>query len=422
MDRVQLAGLYFLGTEEYNSSNNMMATVVLKEKIDYEKLFPSYRALIKANPLLQTKIIEQPGENKFYWGRFSFEEIDGFLSFEQEQLSKKNDMETILKQYYPTNTRIPFYITVVDDYTVVVCMNHIIANGRSFIFWIQKWLQYYAGDKQENMVETTNTAFRHKSLHMLKRISAFLWVPVFLADFMLKVGKNTAKDTVDLSYGRRPNQNENYAIKSYSFSREDTQKILQRCKTKKMTLTEYMCGIFANDLLQYDHSKNRVLISIPMDMQSLLPYSPENTYGNLIGNLPAQFFRGREIEKQVKSVFKWFKRGLPYSLTCLSAAACRSYEKTKMQYLDLNKKPMPERFPLGDFSLTYSNLGVISYPVMEKLVDSIYFYFKPQTILVASSTLSGKLYVEVSLTKDLYNAEKVFNLFDQVLSVENLSR
>jgi NRPS condensation-like uncharacterized protein len=421
MKLVQLAGLYFLGTEEFNSSNNMMATVVLKQKIDGEKLFPSYRELIMENPLLQTKIVERPKKNMFTWGRFSPEEIECLLSFEQQQLVRHYDMDTVLSQYYPTNSRLPFYITVVDEYTVVICMNHVLANGRSFIFWIQRWLQYYAGDKNTSINEqTANTAFLQQIRLMLKRLSAFFWLPVFLVDFMLKAGKNAVKDTVDLSYGKQPSKSNRYAVRAYGFSRKDTEEILQQCKTQKITLTEHMCEILAKGLLQYDHHKKRVLISMPMDMQPLLPYAPENSYGNLIASLPAQFFRGKEIAPQVRAVFKWFKRGVPYSLSCLLAAVATSYERTKSQCLALCKKPIPERSPLGDFSLTYSNLGVISYPVMEKFVDAIYFYFKPQTILVASSTISGKLYVKVSLTKDLYNAEEVFALFDQILSLDYL--
>ena len=421
MKLVQLAGSYFLGTEEFTSSNSMRATMVLKEKINGEKLVGSYRELILENRLLQTKIIEYPEKNKFEWGRFSPEELEQLLSFEEEKLSKKYDKDTLLKEYYPTNTRLPFNLSVVDEYTVVISMNHIVANGRCLVFWIQKWLQYYAGDKQKGRDEQTiHTNFLHRILRMMKRVNAFLWLPIFLTDFILKAGKNPGQDTVDLSYGKTPAKSNNYATKSYGFDRDETKKILLLCKAKKMTLTEYTCEIVVKGLFQHVPDKKRVVVSMPMDIHPLSPYSPEHTYGNLIASLPTQFFQGKEIDKQVKSMFRWFKRGLPYSLSCLGAAVSRSYEKVKIQWLEQSKKTMPERSPLGDFSLTYSNLGVISYPVMERLVDSIYFSFKSQSILLVSSTLSGKLYMKVSVSKDLYHAEEVFKLFDQILSSEYL--
>lgn len=397
-----------------------MATVVLKERLNLEKLFPSYRELIVKNPLLQTKIIERPEINRFSWGRFSNDEIEHFLSFEREHLAGKYDKETVLQQYYPTNTRLPFHITVVDDYTVVVNMHHAIANGRCFIFWIQKWLQYYSDEQMGVFDQTAPLPFAPKFLLMVKRIGAFLWLPVFLANFILNARKYASKDTVDLSCGKMPDKNQVYFTRSYCFSREDTKRILLRCKLARMTLTEYMCVVLAKALSNSAPDKSRVFISLPMDMQSLLPYSPENTCGNLIASLPAQFFQGRELEKQVKSAFKWFKRGVPYSLSCLFAAVSTSYEKSKAQCLELCKKPIPDRSPLWNFSLTYSNLGVISYPVMEKLVDSIFFYFKSQSVLLASSTISGKLCMEVSFSKDLYQTEQITALFDQILSVEHL--
>lgn len=83
-------------------------------------------------------------------------------------------------------------------------------------------------------------------------------------------------------------------------------------------------------------------------------------------------------------------------------------------------KTMPERYPLWDFSLTLSNLGVIADPMMEEWVDSIYFSIKNQSLLLSMSTISGRLMAEVSVLENLYDPEEVFGLFDQILSVENL--
>jgi len=421
MKLVQLAGLYFLGTEDFNYSNCMMATVILKEKIDEQKLFSSYKELIIDSPLLRTKIIECPEKNKFDWGRFSSEETSKLLDFERKQFNTKYDMETAIKQYYPTNSRLPFYISVVNEHTMVVCMNHIIANGRGFIFWIQKWLQYYSGVKKTKHVQLTASSFGHLLLRMLQKINACLWLPLFLLNFILKTGKAAAQDTVDLSYGKRPGPNDDYGLRQYSFSREDTQKILQKCKQAKMTLTEFMCGMLAQSLLEHDLNKRRVFISIPTDTMDFSPYSPEHTCGNYVASFPAQFIRGSKIAKQVESEFKWIKRGIPYSLSCLFAALSPSYAKVKAQCLALCQKPIPERSPLWDFSITYSSLGIISYPVIEELVEAIYFRIKNQSILLASSTISGKLYMEVSVSKDLYDVKKVFPIFDKILSVNYLT-
>jgi NRPS condensation-like uncharacterized protein len=417
---VQLAGLFFLGTEEFNASNCMIATVVLKKKLNYQRLFSSYRALIVENPLLQTKIIERPEKNRFCWSRFSDDEIERCLDFERDQLAMKFDKQALLDQYYPTNTRLPFHISVVDDFTIVACLHHALANGRSFIFWIQKWLQYYADHHVKSEEHPTDHGSGRRALLMLRRVGAFLWLPFFFTGFLMRTGKAASKDTIDLSHGKMPTRNRRYFTKSYSIDREDTKKLLQKCKRAGLTLTEYICVALLRELFYLFPEKRRIFISIPMDMHSFVPYSPERMRGNLIASLPAQFFRDQGVEKQVRSVFKWFKRGIPYSLSCLFASASTSYKKTKAQCLALSRKPISERFPLWDFSLTFSNLGVISYPVMSKLVDSIFFSFKSQSILIAISTISGKMCTELSFSRDLYKPDEISSLFDRILSADHL--
>ncbi len=61
-----------------------------------------------------------------------------------------------------------------------------------------------------------------------------------------------------------------------------------------MTLTESICELLVKGLFQHTPDKKRIVISIPMDIYSLSPYSPENAYGNLIASLPAQFFKGKK--------------------------------------------------------------------------------------------------------------------------------
>lgn len=419
MDLLQLAGLYFLGSEAFTSSNSMMATIVFKEKLDSAKLFQSYQALIRDYPVLQTKIIESPESNRFDWSQFSPDEMAELLQFEREQLTRKRDMTTFLKEYYPANTRLPFNISVIDDQTAVVMLNHAVANGNCLVYWIQKWLEYYFGsDEAGEVVRQPVQGSGKLGASWIRGLKAFLWVPVFLGNYLFKAGNQSGRTTVDLSYGNLPDKGNNYAMKSYQLSRADTEKILQRCKSKKMTLTEYMTFIVVRGLFRHAPGKKRVLISMPMDLQPLAPYLPESAWGNRVASLPMQFFDGPDIEKQVKSIFKWFKRGVPYSLACLIAAFSISYKKAKIRILEMCKMPVPERGPLLNFTLTYSNLGVISYPSIEKAVEAIYFSFKSQTIFFVTATISGRLCLNVSLSKDLYDAEEVFGFFDKVLAVE----
>lgn len=418
MDWIKRSSWYILGSEEFVSSNSIMATVVMKAKLDTSKLFSSYRELILGNPLLQTKIIDHPKKDSFEWGRFSQKELDELLCFEEGQLFKKFTMEELLAQYETTNSRIPFRFSVIDECTLLFFMNHAVTHARGMIFWIQKWLQYYSGEKEEK--RTSYSSYKDGILRALKRAGALFWMPVFTQDFIKRASKVTADDTVDLSYGKKPVRNGSYVKKSYSFSKLETSKILHQCRLKKMTVTEYLCFQLTQGLFEYDSQKKRVLVSMPMDIQSFNPYSSETMCGNFVGALPAQFFRDKDLEKQVKSVFKWFKRGIPYSLLAVSSFFLRSYSKFKSNCPKQCEKPIPERAPLGNHSVYFSNIGIISYPIMERHVESIHISLKTQFVMILASTISGQLMMEICISKNLYDPEKVFQLFDKILTLDNL--
>lgn len=424
MDAIKLASTYFFGTEDYILSNSMIATVTFKRKIGTEKLLSSYRLLIMDNPLLQAKRVEQFERDAFLWGRFSQEELENFLEAEKAQLSKYCTEEEVLAQYASTNSSLPFRIFPIDEYTMIFAMNHAVANGRSLVFWIKRWLEYYTDESEAKSKKKAakGDVSRDRLLRMKRRICAFLWMPVFVIGFMSRViGKraNTG-ETVDLSYGRKPEQGGGFVKKSFCFSKEETDEILRRCRGEKMTLTEYICYQVTQGLLHHASGKQRVFVSMPMDLQQLVNYSQETMHGNYVASLPMQFFRDGNLEKQVKSEFKWFKRGVPYALSIFFASFSNSYRKYKQQCLELVMKTMPERFPLWNFSITLSNLGIISYPILEEWVDTIYFSIKNQSLLLTTATLSGCLMMEVSVLENMYDSEEVFGLFERILSVEHL--
>ena len=71
-------------------------------------------------------------------------------------------------------------------------------------------------------------------------------------------------------------------------------------------------------------------------------------------------------------------------------------------------------------SITLSNLGIISYPIMEKWVESFYISVRAQSLFLSSATISGRLMMELCVSKNLYDPEEVISLFDRILSEKHL--
>lgn len=419
MDVIKLASIYFFGTEDFNSSNCIIVTVTFKKKIDQERVYPSYRALVMENRLLQAKMVEQPEKNTFQWNRFTKEELKTLLDFEEEQLSKYFTEEEVLERYDSTNSRLVFHLLPVNENTIVFSMHHGVTNGRGLIFWIKKWLEYYSREINTVPEETDiSSGLRERIFRTGRRISAYLWLPVFLTGFAINAyGKN---ETLDLSYDKKPKKDRGYVKKSYSFSAEKTREILRQCRRHDMTFGEYLCYRMTDGLLEHDCGKQRVLVSMPMDIQPLHPYSPQTMHGNYVASLPAQFFREGDLRKQVKEAFKWFKRGVPYGLLRFAAVFTHSYEKFKRSCLDSCKKTMSQKAPIMNASITFSNLGIISYPIMERWVESLYMSVRAQSLFLSSATISGRLMMELCVSKNLYDPEEVFSLFDRILSEKYL--
>jgi len=421
MDAIKLASSYFFGTEEFNSSNCMIATVTFKRKIDPERLYPSYRALVMEQPLLQAKLEECPQKNTFKWNRFPIGELEAFLDFEKEQLAKYVTEEEVLERYDSTNSRLVFHIFPMNENTMIFSMHHGVTNGRGLIFWISKWLEYYLRETDDKPEEVPDfSGLGKKILRIGRRISAFLWLPVFIIGFVLRAYKKDKNETLDLSYGRKPKKGRGYVKKSYSYSVQETREILRQSKCNKMTVGEYLCYRITDGLLEHDSRNQRVFVSMPMDIQPFHPYSPQTMHGNYVATLPAQFFREGDLKKQVKSTFKWFRRGVPYGLLRFAALSSNSFQKYKKQCLETSQKTITERAPMMNISITLSNLGIIADPIIERWVESAYISVRAQSLFLSSVTISGCLMMELCVSKNLYDPEEVFSLFDRILSEKHL--
>lgn len=424
MDAIKLASTYFFGTEDYLSANSMIATITFKRKISPATMYSSYRLLILNNPLLQAKKVELPAEDSFVWEPFTEDELDRLLALEQTKQATYRTEAEILADYAPTNDRLPFRIDPINEFTMIFAMNHAVANGLSLVFWIQRWLEYYSGAREakSGIASRELVVPVNRKAHLGKKVAAYTWMPVFIAGFLFKaMGRGGgASGTVDLSGGRKPETGGTHAKRSYCFSQEETAAILRHSRNRDMTLTEYVCYRMTEGLLQHAPKQQRVFVSMPMDLQHLLHYSPETMHGNYVASLPMQFFRSGDVAKQVKREFRWFKRGVPYALSIFFASFSNSYRKYKEQCLQLSMKSMPERFPAWNFSITLSNLGRITHPLLEEWIDTIYFSIKNQSVLLTTATLSGRLMMEVSVLEKLYDSEEVFGLFDRILSPDHL--
>lgn len=421
MNAHQMATAYVLGCEQGISSNGIIAVLNFKNRINRESLFPIYRKFILENKMLQSKFAEDSTNCGFHWDILNEEELNMLLSKEQTRQSRVYKEEELLQYYEPTNAALPFIIMPIDDYKMGVLINHALANGRAVNKWIERWVRTLLGEKNTEIKEVLPTESIISRLdRRIKRINSYIWLPAYKHYCKLRrKGKFAPEKTLDISRGRYPTPDDEYLCRKYVLSSENY-KIMNDCRKRLgLTFTEYFVYVIAKAFLDFYKEAENVNISVPMDIVTYFPYACAESPANMTGSLPVKLCRGEDLRGQVKKAFKWFRRGIPYSLlTAMGKSA--SYSMIKQFYTQDCGLPINKRGPDNNFSFIISNGGSIRYETLDYALENIWFYFKLHSIFIAAINFSGKQFFTVTLPKGLYGDGKMIDLIDAIFTPEYL--
>jgi len=153
---------------------------------------------------------------------------------------------------------------------------------------------------------------------------------------------------------------------------------------------------------------------VPVDIRSEVPGVTLYSLGNYTSSLIVQIFKRKDIAKQVRAAFAWFKRKVPYGLAKMIELTMPNEHKVKIYFKNKASLPISERAPLENFTFALSNLGIIKSPLLEKIIGRISAHGKTQTILFTVLTLNNKLSIEVCLSNDLFHSDEVFSLTNRL--------
>jgi len=421
MNAHQMATAYVLACEQGISSNCIIAVLDFKNRIDTASLFPTYKRFILGNKMLQSKFIEDSTDCGFHWDFFSEEELETLLSKEQARLSKVHTEKELLNCYEPTNATLPFIAVPMDDNKMGVLINHALANGNAMNRWIERWVCALLGED----TAVTKEVLPEKSIisrlkRRIKSINAFIWLPAYRKYCnSRRKGIFAPEKTLDISCGRYPSPDDEYVCRKYVLCNEDY-KIMNDCRKRLgLTFSEYFVYAIGKAFLDFYKEAENVNISVPMDIADYFPNACREIPANMTGSLPVKLCRCVDLRKQVKKAFKWFRRGIPYSmLTSMGKSA--SYGMIKQYYAQDCMLPINKRGPDGNFSFIISNGGCIRHETLNHALDNIRFHFKMHSIFIAAMNFSGKQIFTVTLPKGLYGDEKMLGLIDSIFTAEYL--
>jgi hypothetical protein len=387
MDISRIGTLFIIGPERFIAGNDIVFTAVFKEPFAQAELFNSYReSVLKHSAMhsmwvglnkklnkerigLNKEVADRPvseakeskstalsapvakessalsvpmasvplakedsvlsaiEENKkrCAWKPFPPEKLEELLLYEKGRIERRHDLNTVYSEYCPTNERLPFRLTPINERILVLSLNHSYSNGRGALTWIEEWLRCYAkaadvhkvhepdqksdwlrchaneaginlpslmpGTNLPSLMPGTNLPnlmagagfsggdFRTRppgdsSFHGcnrrkgIKKLKCLFWTTIYLLSFLWRSGRTASAETVDLTHGQQPGEHgSGYRVRTYIFSPEETAKVIRKSKIMGQTVSEFLCAAIAKIFFKAQPERNRLCISVPVDLR-----------------------------------------------------------------------------------------------------------------------------------------------------------
>ncbi|MDX1693831.1 MAG: hypothetical protein R3208_08690 [Ketobacteraceae bacterium] len=416
MEVDQVGSTYIQGKEDIMRGNSIIANVRFKEPLDREALWESYRRFILARKNMRLKWVKEDDSKGYQWVEFDEQEVEELLEKERPTLEGYTTTETVRSEYYPTNTRLPMRLALLDDYTLVVVINHTFATGRAGVYWFEDWLQFYESKSSETPpLLAQRTARKPSATTQLSRDAVgMFWLITYLIKFFRDAGKKPTLDTVDLSHGRQTHQySSGYSVKSYRLTPEQTVALRKRCRSRGVTVTEHLVEVIAQAMFDLQPDKQRVCISVPVDLSLLMRYVERSRPGNYTSAIIIQLFRNRELIPQIRSQLKWVRRGVPYYFFRL--LGWLNTDKTlREKLINGTRLPFTSRGPLEGHTCILSLPGTVKKARLVEKIEWASGHSRTQAPLIAFASIGRVTCMEVSAANDLYKAQEVFAAADKI--------
>lgn len=413
MKAVDAATSFWVGSEEFLGANSIMFTLVVKEPIVSERLYPTYRKLVLENPMLQSKLVDQPGQKSMEWTVFSPQELEALLQKEAQLLAHRYSHQEVIDRYDPINTRLPFNVSQVDDRTLVFKTHHALLNGRAGVYWIDRWLAYYSG--QNVPADSSTERPRVKFGKLLASCSAAI---SYIVRFNKRAGKHSQAISVDLSAGRPPVKQAQASRKAYHFTSDETSRVLQVAREQDMTLTQYVHAALSRAFFETATSEERLVTLGVMDLHEFVGTTPGRVRGNVTANLPIQLYKGTDLRQQIREAYHWLVRGAGFGINTVLGTLLGSFDKRRKTFATQCEPPLSARDAMtGTFG--FSNIGVVELEHLAQCAESFSACLKTQTFFILAVTLNNQLSFDICLSHDLFSPE-LFELSDRVLTPDYL--
>jgi hypothetical protein len=406
MDVGRVASLFIHGSEASIAGKDMYLRVELARPVDQAAARAAYERMVQEHDPLRSDFVKDDEAASYRWRRLDDEELSARLEVELERMESPSEDVELSSVYVPTNEGLPFRVLIPGPQRLVFCISHVVANGRAVLAWTARWFDYYSREiGAEHRAETLPPVRKRPLVWRIGAGLRGIWaVLAYLVGFFARAGgKRAAAATVDLSSGATPRLGVcDFQVTSRTFDQDETARITSAARGANMSLGEFICGHAADAFFAAQPTRDRVCMSMPVDLRHEVPVDVLAA-GNYTGSLIMQVHRSRDLPRQIRASFRWFRRRVPLWLTRLVGVLSRDEGKLFAHFEAQAKKTIPERAPLENFTFAFSNVGVVREKIIAEYALSLSGHTRTQTVFLAALTVNGRLSMEASYPRTLYD-------------------
>jgi len=413
MDIGRIGSLFVHSVETRLGGNAIRLTAEFHTPIDPARLARAFRDLITSTASLRQRL-DPDG-----WTPMRADDVQTAVNEQAELLTTVVDASDAYSEYRPTNVGLPIRLAIIAPCRLVLSLNHAVGNGKAAFAHLEALLRAYDGAEREreSVALSPRAARSPRGVHRAAGVTAAAW---YLIGFVARAGLGAARTTVDLSRGRMPAPDGGgCAVWTYHLDAEDTGRVLAGAKAAGLTVTGRLCQAMSEVLLGAQPDRSRVCISVPTDVTALAGLSAAAAPGNFTGSLILQVFRSADpasVASQVRRAFRWTTRNVHYWVPWLVGQLTRQEARLAGRFLAQARRPIPARAPFENYSCAVSSVGVITGPMTRRYLTTVSAHTWTQTIMVCAITLDGRMTLEASMPRDLYDPAEVAAVTDMVVA------
>jgi hypothetical protein len=419
MDSARIGALFFHAVEDLVRANELALTLQLHEPLDPGALKDAYARQVTSRSTLRSSLQLEPVNSGHGWETLDDKALEPLLA--QELSAMETAVVPAAEDFQPTNSVLPYRVRLLDPCTLELRFSHLLTNGPGALFWANDLLTVLDGQLPElPPADAARGALSQASLVLRETLVSQAWA----AWFLWTSGRRCAERTVDLSAGRPglplPG---GFARMRRVLSKDASRAMAGWAHEQRRGVTSVLLAALAAEFLAARPDREQVCILMPIDLRTAHPAVQRTDPGNHTGGLPARLKRDARrslparLARQADAAWRWVQRGAASGVTRLADWPLKDEQALREQMRAATARPLMGRGAYDSLTCVLSNLGARrEHALLTERCEWASITSFGQPPIFSALDVSGRLALELSVSRDLFDVDEMGRLLDGLAS------